>query len=223
MQTHERIAKAIQASGKKKIEIAAYCGVAPSAITQWIKGESKSLKPENLFALASVTGFSAKWLALGVGPEKDRDINVAETIQPTRSFPYPEISWVQAGMPVEALQQVLCSDEIRIHASDAWAGENGFWLSVTGPSMTSASGLPTFPEGTLILVAPGVMPENGQFCVAKLIDGPTHESTFKQFFRDAGRAYLQPLNKSFPIIELNGEWEITGTVVDAKMPRSVFR
>lgn len=222
MERHERIAKAIAASGLKKGEIAAYCGVAPSAVTQWISGESKGLKPENLFALAKVTGFSAQWLAIGEGMEKEKDINVQEAIQPTRSFHYPEISWVQAGMPVEALQQVLC-DEVRLHASDAWAGENGYWLSVLGPSMTSSSGIPTFPEGTLILVAPGVMPENGQFCVAKLIDGPSHEATFKQYVRDAGRAYLQPLNKSFPIIDLDHEWEIVGTVVDAKMPRFVFR
>ena len=70
MERHERIAKAIAASGKKKGEIATECGVANSAVTQWINGDSKSLKPENLYALARATGFCAEWLAIGEGPER---------------------------------------------------------------------------------------------------------------------------------------------------------
>ncbi|MFH4385219.1 hypothetical protein WAJ74_20830, partial [Acinetobacter baumannii] len=46
MTRQERIARAIAASGMKKGEIAAQCGVANSAVTQWISGESKSLRPE---------------------------------------------------------------------------------------------------------------------------------------------------------------------------------
>lgn len=69
MERHERIARAIHISGLKKGEVATKCGVAPSAVTQWLSGESKSLKPENLFALAKATGFSAQWLAVEEGPE----------------------------------------------------------------------------------------------------------------------------------------------------------
>lgn len=67
---NERIALAIRESGKNKGEIAASCGVANSAVTQWINGSSKSLKPENLYALASATGFSPMWLGIGQGPQK---------------------------------------------------------------------------------------------------------------------------------------------------------
>ncbi|MDQ7965533.1 S24 family peptidase [Pseudomonas plecoglossicida] len=73
MERHERIARAIALSGKKKGEIASQCGVAPSAVTQWISGESKSLKPENLYALAEATGFRAEWLAIGRPPEREVD------------------------------------------------------------------------------------------------------------------------------------------------------
>ncbi|SNS16343.1 LexA family transcriptional regulator [Pseudomonas segetis] len=69
MERHERIAKAIRESGLKKQEVAKACGVANSAVTQWINGDSKSMKPENLFALAKLTGFSPKWLAIEEGPE----------------------------------------------------------------------------------------------------------------------------------------------------------
>lgn len=71
MERHERIARAIALSGKKKGEIASQCAVRPSAVTQWISGESKSLRPENLYALAEATGFRAEWLAIGRPPERE--------------------------------------------------------------------------------------------------------------------------------------------------------
>lgn len=90
MERHERIAKAIAGSGLKKGEVAKVCGVANSAVTQWINGDSKSLKPENLFALAKATGFNAQWLATGEGPERAQEhdapasepSNVSMAVQP---------------------------------------------------------------------------------------------------------------------------------------------
>lgn len=64
---HQRIAIAIEHSGKSKTLIAKRCGVSPSAVTQWTSGETASIKPENLFSLASETGVSAKWIATGEG------------------------------------------------------------------------------------------------------------------------------------------------------------
>lgn len=71
MNRPERIARAIKASGKSKSEIAKLCDVAPSAVTQWINGESKTLKAESVFALAKATGYRAEWLTFGIGPERD--------------------------------------------------------------------------------------------------------------------------------------------------------
>jgi phage repressor protein C with HTH and peptisase S24 domain len=87
MERHERIARAIKASGKKKGEIAAECGVANSAVTQWINGDSKSLRPENLYALAKATGFRAEWLAIGEGepqasPEPSRPAQAEDEAEP---------------------------------------------------------------------------------------------------------------------------------------------
>ncbi|PRD24685.1 UNVERIFIED_CONTAM: prtR [Trichonephila clavipes] len=70
MNRHERIAKAIRQSGKTKSEIARLCSVAPSAVTQWISGESHSLRAESVFALAKATGFRAEWITFGTGPER---------------------------------------------------------------------------------------------------------------------------------------------------------
>jgi SOS-response transcriptional repressor LexA len=85
--------------------------------------------------------------------------------------------------------------------------------------MTSSVGT-SFPEGTLILVAPDIEPRSGQFVVARMLD--SNEATFKQLFRDAGELYLKPLNQSYPTKVVDDTWEIVGTVVDGKMPTSVF-
>jgi len=64
---HERVALAIEHSKLSKSEMAKRCGVSPSAVTQWTTGETASIKPENLFALASESGVSARWIATGEG------------------------------------------------------------------------------------------------------------------------------------------------------------
>lgn len=75
-------------------------------------------------------------------------------------------------------------------------------------------------EGMLILVAPGIEPENGSFVVAKMI--ATNEATFKQYIWDSGKAFLKPLNSAFPTVEMDDTWELVGKVVDAKWPRTLL-
>jgi len=120
----ERIAQAIKHSNKLKKDIARECGVSPSAVTQWITGDSKSMKPENLFALAAATGVSAEWLANGSGgmtiETSGFDANVEPASGPTRYYDYPEISWVQAGTATEALDLSNLA-QCEVHPSDAWA------------------------------------------------------------------------------------------------------
>lgn len=160
-------------------------------------------------------------MAGGVKPLQSAgfDSNVESATGPSRYYEYPEISWVQAGVAAEAIDLFSVGDFEAMHPSDAWAGPNGFWLKVKGPSMTSTNGM-SFSEGMLILVAPGGDVESGQYIVAKLID--TNEATFKQFIWDSGRAYLKPLNPSFPTVEVDDNWLVVGRVVDAKWPRSVL-
>lgn len=139
----------------------------------------------------------------------------AETIE---IFDFPEISWHQAGAGVRALKLSDFSS-YPSHKSEVFAGPTGFWLQVTGNSMVSASGV-SFPEGYLILVSPEMDPRPGQFIVARLID--RNEATFKQLAWDAGEFFMKPLNPAYPTKLMGDEWEIVGTVVDAKIPRSVF-
>lgn len=213
MERHERIARAIQLSGKKKGEIAALCGVANSAVTQWITGESKSLRPENLYALAKATGFRAEWLAIGEGAEQEAsEPNVAMTEQPSQSFRYPVISWVSAGSWAEAVEPYPVGISDRYEFSEYDSKGPAFWLKVKGDSMTSPVG-PSVTEGTLILVDTEAEATPGKLVIAKLPE--SNEATFKKLVNDGGRLYLKPLNPSYPIEVFDERCRIVGVVVRA--------
>jgi len=136
----------------------------------------------------------------------------------TMMFDFPEISWAQAAGGVESVDFSSLQSNPR-HRSEVFAGPSGFWLPVIGSSMMTATE-PSFPEGFLILVAPDVEPKPGQLIVARLINSV--EATFKRLEHDAGIFFLKPLNPAYPIRVLDDDWEIIGTVIDAKMPKSVF-
>lgn len=42
-----------------------------NAVYQWMDGTTKNLRPEYLFGLAELTGYSAKWIALEKGTKRD--------------------------------------------------------------------------------------------------------------------------------------------------------
>jgi transcriptional regulator with XRE-family HTH domain len=47
--------------------LASACAVSPQAVYQWLKGDSKGLRPENLVAAAEKLATTEKWLATGKG------------------------------------------------------------------------------------------------------------------------------------------------------------
>lgn len=220
MNIAERLRSKMGELGLNESELGRRADVPQPTINRILSGESASPRRPTIEKIARILKVSPNWLMFGGTDESTSfDSNVEMTLQPSRSFSYPEISWVQAGAASEAMEMsnvAACPK----HTSDVWAGENGFWLKVMGPSMTSHIG-PSFPEGFLILVAPEFEPRSGQFVVAKLVD--SNEATFKQFIRDSGEFYLKPLNPAFPTIPMDDTWVVVGTVVDGKMPKSIFR
>lgn len=229
MELSERLKKARKAAGLTQVELAERAGIKQASVSEIERGLTRT--SGHLVKFAKICGVEPLWLSEGVGPERagstgsgsadevDFDANVVPTPAPSRYFEYPEISWVQAGIAAEAIDLFNVGDFEAMHPSDAWAGPNGYWLKVKGPSMTTTNGI-SFNEGMVILVAPNADVESGQFCVAKLID--TNEVTFKQFIWDSGRAYLKPLNSAFPTVEVDDTWSVIGKVVDAKWPRSIL-
>ncbi|MFW3166310.1 S24 family peptidase [Pseudomonas syringae pv. syringae] len=218
MDTAGRLRAKMAEHGLNESQLGRRAGVPQPTINRILSGESSSPRRPTVEKIAKALKVSPDWLMFGTGEDKF-DSNVEAATGPSRYFEYPEISWVQAGVAAEAMDLFSVGDFEAMHPSDAWAGPNGFWLKVKGPSMTSTNGM-SFSEGMLILVAPGGDVESGQYVVAKLID--TNEATFKQFIWDSGKAYLKPLNPAFPTVEVDNAWSVVGRVIDAKWPRSVL-
>lgn len=162
MESYERVAHAIAVSGKRKSEIAAACGVSPSAVTQWLSGESKSLRPDSIFALAKVTGFSARWLAIGEGPEREES-NVEPG--PEITSPYRSIKIVgTAQMGSEGYWHALeeADGYVDIPSSDPGA----YALRLRGDSMA-----PAIRSGWVAVCEPNGRLVPGEYVMIRLQDG----------------------------------------------------
>jgi len=162
MERHERIARAIQMSGLTKTQVAAECGVANSAVTQWLSGDSKNLKLDNLFALAKATGFSAMWLAVEEGPER---IESNVETGPDITSPYREIQIVgTAQMGTEGYWYALDEADgiVEVPSRDPGA----YALRLKGDSMA-----PAIRSGWIAVCEPNGRLVPGEYVMIRLVDG----------------------------------------------------
>lgn len=200
-------------------------GKTAKAASKWLNEETMPGR-DSMVAIADWLNVRVEWLAHGDGsmtespkPESRASApvegyeNVAPLLQPYRNAKeYPLISWVAAGSWQESCDNFQPGDADEWLLSDVNAGPHGYWLQVKGPSM-----LPTFTEGMRILVKPeGFDLVSGKFYIARLLD--TGETTFKQYIRDSGLGFLQPLNPAFPTLPVTDNVQIIGQVVDGKLP-----
>lgn len=229
MNYSSRIKSARKHAGLTQAELASRVGVTQASISDLERGKSAS--STFTATLAKACRVSAEWLATGEGQmfsdslESDVPSNTPlsfsmdtthENVTPSQEShrkdkEYPLISWVAAGCWQESCDNFHPGDAEQWITSDVNAGEHGYWLTVKGPSMQ-----PTFMPGSRILVKP----ENfdlvsGKFYIAKLMD--TGETTFKQYIRDGGIGFLQPLNSAFPTLQITDNVQIIGRVVDGRM------
>jgi hypothetical protein len=67
----ERIEKIMRVLGvKENVEFGRMAGASKSVVGQWLSGQIKSIAPEYAYKIQDSTGYSAKWIMLGTGPEK---------------------------------------------------------------------------------------------------------------------------------------------------------
>lgn len=106
MDLGERIKHARTGAGLNQTELAKAAGVTKGSVSQWENGNTKNLRMENLFAVADATKFSAKWIALGKGPER------METMKPYSS---DELMEAVQNLSDEALAVILrtAADKLR--------------------------------------------------------------------------------------------------------------
>lgn len=223
MTTGERIRQRMTDLSIKAKDIAENTGASKGTVSNWVNDVTEP-SGDYLVKLARYLGVSEEWIISGKSEtnyvneksfaysvDNTYRSNVIRSIDP-RSY-VPIISWVQAGSWKESdLEEINENTEyIPCHVAHS---RNTFALRVQGDSMQSTSGK-SYPDGMVIIVdADQKNPEIGRRVIALLKD--SNDITFKQLASDGTRAYLKPLNNSFP--PMFEAFEIVGTVIGAYQP-----
>lgn len=191
--------------------IAKRLGISRVSVTKWENGTSKP-DGENLHKLAIELSTTPEWLLYGEGDQVADDTQVLPFIrQPTQ---VPIISAVQAGAWTESYACARLTDVISWTQTTADVSDEVFGLIVRGESMTNPNGLPSIPEGSIVIVEPnyGQLDDLYGKIVVAVLDGSS-EATVKKLVWDSPYCYLMPLNPAFNPIPINGNCRIIGRVV----------
>jgi SOS-response transcriptional repressor LexA len=198
-------------NGGNQSELARFVGVSPQAVQQWIAGET-SPRGKNLERAADFLNVSPAELRFGQQPTK----NIAPAAVGTRQIPL--ISCVQAGMWTEIADSYEPGDAADWLLTDLELSDNAFALEIKGESM-----LPDFREGDRVIIDPAVVPNPGDFVVAK---NGEHEATFKKYrprgMNERGEQVIElvPLNPDFPSLRSDtSPFAIIGTMVEHRRYR----
>ena len=121
----------------------------------------------------------------------------------------PLISWLQAGDWVVVVNNDApgwCGQTIRTAGS---IGKHTYALRVINDAMTNPCGYPSFPEGTLLIVEPELVPVPNDYIIVRC---GNREATFKKLIKDGDDWYLKPLNPEYPTRPLPDDAVICGVV-----------
>ena len=156
-------------------ELAARLFVSQQAVAKWETGRATPT-PEMVSKIASVFGISSSQLLDGFAPAK-------------AAVRIPVLGRVPAGIPIEAIEEILDWEEIPAAWSDG--DKEYFAMIVKGDSM-----YPKYQEGDVIIVRKQETCESGQDCVV-YVNG--YDATLKRvLLLDDGGIRLQPFNPQYP-------------------------
>ena len=182
--------------GLSQFALAKICGVHQTAISQWEKGRT-SPDAEMLSLLSDYFNVSVDLL---LGKARGDEKNMV-----------PVLGYVKAGIPIEAVEEVLGYEEITPHMAST--GEH-FALMIKGDSM-----LPRFCPGDVVIVRKQSDINNGEIAVV-LVNGS--DATVKKVFKRDNNLMLVSLNTAYePIVYsssdiINSPVIIIGKVVELR-------
>ena len=167
----ERMQELVRETGWTVGEISGKAGVSSSAVSQWLSGETQSLKIEPAVLLERFTGFSALWLAKGKGQKK---VDAGSASQdgpefagrPKQARFVPIVGTAKMGSDgyYEEISSVVGAGDG--HIEIATEDPNAYGLRVRGQSM-----FPAIRDGWYVLVEPNGTPQTGEYVLLKLRDG----------------------------------------------------
>ncbi len=187
-----RLKKALDYNNMKPVELARKTNINKSLISSYLSGVCKA-KQDKLDLIAKTLGVSEAWL-MGYDVDMDRDwfedtdIDNGEVIRvQSNVVKIPILGKVPAGIPIEAIEDVLGYEEIPYD----WIknGNKYFALKVNGDSM-----YPDYRTGDIIIIKQQPDCESGDDCVV-MVNGD--DATFKRVIKQEKNLILKPLNNEY--------------------------
>jgi len=160
-------------AGYSQRKLAEILFVNQTAVSQWERGVTTP-SSNILLRMCEIYGTSTDYL---LGRNTDN--------KPSRGIKIPVLGRVPAGVPLEAIQEILDYEEITPEMAST--GEH-FALIIKGDSM-----LPRMSDGDVVIVRKQSDVTNGDTAVV-VIDG--HDATVKRILKQENGIILQPTNSA---------------------------
>lgn len=192
-----RLKKALDYNKMRPADLAKKTNISKTQICNYLKGTYKA-KQDKLHAIAKTLNVNEAWL-MGYDVNMDRDlpengditsINIdnARYIETTaKTVRIPILGKVPAGVPIEAIQDVLGYEELP--ASILNSGNNYFALKICGDSM-----YPDYKTGDIIIIRQQNDCNSGDDCIV-MVNGD--DATFKRVIKQEKGIILKPLNNNY--------------------------
>lgn len=202
-----RLKKAMSDKQMKQVDLCNKTGIDKALISNYLSGKYKA-KQDKLHKLAIALDVSEGWL-MGYDVDMDREwfeekepseisIDNARYIETTtKTIKIPVLGKVPAGVPIEAIQDILGYEEIP--ASMLKSGNNYFALKIDDDSM-----YPDYKTGDIIIIKQQNDCNSGDDCIV-MVNGD--DATFKRVIKQEKSIILKPLNNNYEPYYFN-EYEI---------------
>lgn len=193
----DRLKKAMSDKQMKQVDLCNKTGIDKALISNYLSGKYKA-KQDKLHKLAIALDVSEGWL-MGYDVDMDREwfeekepseisIDNARYIETTtKTIKIPVLGKVPAGVPIEAIQDILGYEEIP--ASMLKSGNNYFALKIDGDSM-----YPDYKTDDIIIIRQQNDCNSGDDCVV-MVNGD--DATFKRVIKQEKSIILKPLNNNY--------------------------
>lgn len=207
---NQYVREKMQAQNIRQDDMAETMGKTQGAIGHWLTGR-RMPNVNEVAQMINITGVN-KVILNGDGTIEDFVPNVSVT-QVKDSYSYPLISSIQAGVWTEScdFRDSLGYDYID---SEIDAGEDGFFLRVSGMSME-----PKFSDGDLVLIDVRKRPHPGDFVAAVNGNGGATLKRYRELgeLSPSGNPHFElvPLNQDFPTLSsMKQDIRIIGVAVE---------